>query len=163
MKVELATHMVRTDATDDSLRALATAIQDYSRLFAPRAACTFSDLDTYIELLASTEVTSSKEVIQSLLEFSETMRKGSASPKEGESISNKERQSKLRSYIFATKLNHKLLSVHMDFQDRWLPDWSELVTEWQATLSLSSSNEGEEVGAATVLISLYARFGNGIA
>lgn len=155
MKVEIAAHRVRTETTNDGhVRALATTIQDYSQLFAPRAACTFSDLDTYIELLARTNVPSTNAVIQSLLDFSEKMRKGNSSSKEGENVSNKERQSKLRSYIFATKLNHKLISIHKDFEDRWLPNWSKLVNEWQTTLSLSSSNEGEEVGPSMIFIRL---------
>jgi tetratricopeptide (TPR) repeat protein len=146
MIVELAAHMVRSNASDESLRGLATAIQSYSELFASRAASAFSDLQAYLELLLDTKLAASKEVAESLLEFSDSMRKANSSPKEGQDINNKERQSRLRAYILATKINHKLLAVHLDLQDRWLPDWPELVTEWQATLSMSSSNEGEAVG-----------------
>ena len=145
MKVELVAHLVRTNGTDESVNALAAVIQEYGELFCPRAVCAFSDLESYVELVASSEVPTTKTAIESLLRFSETIRKANMSPNEGDNVSNKERQSRLRSYIFAIKMNHKLLALHTDFQDRWLPEWSELVTEWQATLSLSSSNDGEEV------------------
>jgi hypothetical protein len=86
-----------------------------------------------------------------LLEFAESLRKASMTHEnnggakdvgEGDS---KERQSKLRAYIFAIKLTHKLLSVRKTGVVELLPDWTEIVREWQATLLLSSSNEGEEV------------------
>jgi hypothetical protein len=152
MMVELAAHQVRILSDDDSLRALAAAIQSYSELFAPRAACAFSDLETYIDLLLSASSSSSHEVVQNLLELADTMRKGNDSQHEGEEISNKERQTKLRAYTFALKVNHTVLSKYADLVEKWLPEWTELVTGWQASLSLASSNEGEEVSSFTKLV-----------
>ena len=147
MQVELAAHMVRSNPTSQSLQAFGKAIEEYSQLFAPRAACTFSDLDTYVDLLISTEIPTKNEVIKTLLKFSSEMRKGNASPEDLGSINNKERQLRLRSYIFAIKLAYKLVSKASEFQDEFMPDLTELVAEWRESMSLSSSNEGEEVSS----------------
>jgi tetratricopeptide (TPR) repeat protein len=145
MKVELVAHAVRSNAnanatTPDLLDILSSAIQTYAELFAPRASCTFSDLETYIELLVTSETPIS--TLESLLQFADSMRLNNVS---NESNNNKERQSKLRAYIFAARVSHKILAKHVELQAKWMPNWKDLVTEWQTSLSLSSSNEGEEV------------------
>jgi tetratricopeptide (TPR) repeat protein len=145
MKVELAAHSFRSKPTDSSLQDLATAIESYGKLFASRVSCAFSDLEAYIELLLDIDIQSNKGHVESLLDFSHDLRKSNTPSEPKEEDNNKERQKHLRAYIFAAKLNHKLLSVHVDFQEKYLVDWTELVIEWEKTLSLSSSNEGEEV------------------
>ena len=123
-------------------------------MFAPRANCAFSDLDAYVEQFATATTmigTTTTEVVESLLKFAETMRESNKSPpKNNDSTTtpianNKERQTKLRAYIFSVKLTFKLLVNRVELQGRWLPDWRELVTEWQESRTMSSSNEGEEV------------------
>jgi tetratricopeptide (TPR) repeat protein len=141
MKVELAAHAVRSDdTTPDLLDILSSAIQTYAELFAPRASCAFSDLETYIELLSTSETPIS--TLETLLYFADSMRLNNVS---NEGNNNKERQSKLRAYIFAARVAHKILAEHVELQAKWMPNWKDLVTEWQTSLSLSSSNEGEEV------------------
>ena len=143
MKVELAANRLKRQKTEDSLQAMAAAIQSYAEIFAPRASCAFSDLEGYIEQMMETAVANYNEITESLLKFARTMRESSKSRKE--STNNKERQAKLRAYIFAVKLNFKLLVTNVALQDYWLPDGKELVTEWQESLALSASNEGEVV------------------
>jgi tetratricopeptide (TPR) repeat protein len=149
MKVELVAHALRTNATTpDLLDILSSAIQTYAELFAPRASCTFSDLETYIELLVTSETPIS--ALETLLKFADSMRLNNVS---NESNNNKERQSKLRAYIFAARVAHKILATHVELQAQWMPNWKDLVTEWQMSLSLSSSNEGEEVGGLFLVLS----------
>jgi tetratricopeptide (TPR) repeat protein len=111
-------------------------------------ACTFSDLETYIELLVTSETPIS--ALETLLKFADSMRLNNVS---NESNNNKERQSKLRAYIFAARVAHKILATHVELQAQWMPNWKDLVTEWQMSLSLSSSNEGEEVGGLFLVLS----------
>jgi tetratricopeptide (TPR) repeat protein len=150
MSVEIATENARRKTSKDALREVGSTIQKYAEIFAYCAACTFSDLEHYVNMLLRTDEEAAREVIVSLLEFADALRqKNKSSPTtEGGSadgLRNKERQSKLRAYIFAVKLTHKLVSSRKELADRFLPDWTELVAEWRSTLSLSSSNEGEEV------------------
>jgi N-terminal acetyltransferase B complex non-catalytic subunit len=149
MKVELVAHSIRQtetqETTKESIQALVDAIHAYAELFARRASCAFSDLEGYLELLLleKTAIACKVEIIESLLEFAEKMRLSQTFKFEQED-NNKERQSKLRAYIFAARMTHKFLSKHADLQNRWMPNWNELVTEWQTSLTMSSSNEGEE-------------------
>ena len=147
MKVELAAHTVRCNSNGQTIKALSSSIQNYSQLFSSKAACAFSDVESYFELLLfTTDTDVGKDVVEDLLQFSKTLRSNNGAPPDNENeSSNKERQSRLRTYIFATKMNHKILAKQTDLQEEWLPDWTELVKEWKSTLSMSSSNEGEEV------------------
>ena len=141
MKVESVAHAVRSNATTPNLLdILSSAIQTYAELFATQATCTFSDLESYIELLLTSKTPI--PTLESLLQFADSMRLNNVS---NESNNNKERQSKLRAYIFAARVAHKILAKHVELQAKWMPNWKDLVTEWQTSLSLSSSNEGEEV------------------
>jgi hypothetical protein len=156
MSVEIGMEQVRRNASDEAVRELGSSIQKYAEIFAHRAACAFGDLEHYVNMLLRTNEEATKDVIVSLLEFAETLRQKSATSSQAESssgdgISNKERHSKLLAYIFAVKLTHKVISSRREFADRFLPDWVELVSEWRATLSLSSSNEGEEVSGFKIL------------
>lgn len=146
MKVELAAHAVRCNPNGETIKALSSSIQNYGHLFSSKAACAFSDVEAYIELLLlSTDLDKRKEVAQDVLQFSKKLRSENGAPPDNDNeISNKDRQARLRTYIFATKVNHKILAKNADHQDEWLPDWTELVKEWKSTLSMSSSNEGEE-------------------
>ena len=154
MKAELAAHFVRANPSVESLQRLASSIESYGTLFASRASCAFSDLEIYIELLLNHEMESSKDVVSKILQFADNMRKDNASPEGGAVSNNKERQSRLRAYIFAVKLNQMLLAAHIDLQDQYLVDSTELVSEWEKTLSLSSSNEGEEVNIFCLALNL---------
>jgi len=145
MKVELEAHTLRMNPDDASLSALSSSIQEYSKLFSSRAVCAFSDLESYLELILATDTDGTKTVVEDLLKFAQSLRAANTAPSEDSICSNKERQSRLRAYIFAVKFSHMLLAKHLDLQDTWLPDLTELVTEWKETLSMSSSNEGEEV------------------
>jgi tetratricopeptide (TPR) repeat protein len=155
MKVELEADKLRGNPSGDSLAALSSSIQEYSQLFASRAVCAFSDLEAFIELTLSTKIDTSKQVIEDLLQFAQTLRSSNASAQGGDSYSNKERQSRLRAYIFGVKLNHKILADYVDLQAQWLPEWTELVTEWKSTLAMDSSTEGEEVSCDFVPRMLY--------
>lgn len=153
MEVELAAHSFRSKPTEASLQELATSIVSYAQLFASRVSCAYSDLDAYIELLLKTDAQLNDKSVRSLLGFAEDLRKRNAPSIPLQEESNKEKQKRLRAYIFASKLNHKLLSFRFDLQEEYLVDWKELVVEWEQTLSLSSSNEGEEVRTQLVFLS----------
>lgn len=142
MKVELAAHSFRSEPKDTSLQSLASAIERFGTLFSSRASCAFSDLEVYVELLVTKETQSCKNILRSLLDFAENLRTTNSYLKKSNEIENsKERLSCLRAFIFATKLNHKLLSFLEDLHDRYLIDCAELVVEWEMTLSLSPSSE----------------------
>lgn len=135
--VEIAAEELRKDSTDDNLRALGSAMEQYATIFAGRANCTITDVDQYIKILLSHEDGSSdRKVTISLLDFAESLRKNNAS-NGATGDDRKEYLSKLRAYIFAAKLTHKLLSPNKDLCDKYLPDWVELVEEWKVSLSLS--------------------------
>lgn len=151
MIVEIATEQLRKDFTDKNLWAVGSAIQQYAITFGHRANCTITDLDPYLSVLLGHEnsgrdngddSSSGRNVTISLLQFAETLRKSNASNgAASDDCDKKENLAKLRAYIFAVKLTHKLLSSNKDLADKYLPDWIEIVKEWKATFSL---NEGEE-------------------
>jgi tetratricopeptide (TPR) repeat protein len=150
MLIELAAEKVRKSATEEAVKEYGNAIRDFATAFAHRALCVYSDLEMYLNLLLRTDDDAARQATVRLLEFAETMRTDNSTAKENggdenSTLSNRERQSKIRAYIFAIKLTHKLLSARNDLVQRFLPDWVDIVFEWRATLSLSSSNEGEEV------------------
>jgi tetratricopeptide (TPR) repeat protein len=147
--VEIATKELQQNSTDENLRALGSTIQQYAENFAHRAKCTIMDLDQYLNVVLSHEKSDTdigdkpsggRNVTISLLQFAESLRKSNAF--DGTDSDKKKCRSNLRAYIFAVKLTHKLLSSNKDLTDKHLPDWTEIVKEWKATLSL---NEGEEV------------------
>lgn len=152
MLIEIEVENLRQSMTDIALRELGDAIRQYADIFAHRANCAFTDLDHYLSIVIRSETNSSnKNVTISLLEFAESLRRSNttsgniADAKEAVCGTNKERQAKLRAYIFALKVTHKIITANTDLAENYLPNWIEIVREWQATLSLSSSNEGEEV------------------
>ena len=156
MKVELMAHPLRSMTaevvSDDAMKTLSKAIQTYANLFAHRASCTYSDIEPYIELMVSCSFTSN-DTIQDLLTWATSLLESNESfrIKEGNGISNKERQSRLRTYIFAMRVLHKVLSKRIDLQSQFLPNVSNMIQEWKASLSLLSSNEGEEVSKTILL------------
>lgn len=140
MKVELAAHLVRCNATDDANRSLQLAIQEYSALFAHRAVCAFSDLESYVQLLVTS--TDSMNITESLLEYLDTMQTTNLAKENSENLSLKEEQARLRSYIFSIKMKHKILAHHTALQKKWFPDLTEMVNAWKTTLSMEPSNDG---------------------
>lgn len=121
---------------EEHLKALETAIFNYGNQFGSRASCAYSDLAPYIELL----VKASKKKEALLLEWANQMRLENR---------NATDRSMLRSYIFATLVAYKVISMissdECDVADKWLPDWTELVTEWRASQELGTAKEGEDV------------------
>ena len=144
MTVELAADALRSNPSVETIDDLVLAIEDYAEKFAAKAACTFSDLAGYLELLLSFSLSESQSSLEKLLAFLLRMRSDNCSTTGGEITADKVRQARLRVYIFATKLNHKILAAHSSLLDKWLPDWDGLVTEWKASLSMSSVTDGEE-------------------
>jgi N-terminal acetyltransferase B complex non-catalytic subunit len=144
MLVEIVTEKVRKSATPEAIQACAAAIQKYAGIFAPRVSCAFSDLENYVNMIVRSNDEAAMEATVALINFAETLRKSSATAKESDKYTNKERQSKLRAYTFAVKLMHKLLASRPDLCKRYLPDWKELVVEWRTSLSLIPSSGGEE-------------------
>ena len=138
--VEIAAEELRKDSNDENLQALGTSIQQYATIFAHRANCTITDLDQYLDILLSHE---NQDVTVSLLQFAESLRKTNFSNgADNDSCDRKEYVSKLRAYIFAVKLTHKLLFRNKNFVERYLPDWLEIVEEWKASFVLT---DGEKV------------------
>ena len=144
MKVELAAHALRCTPSVETMDDLVLAIEDYAEKFAAKAACTFSDLEGYLDLLLSSSLSESQSSLEKLLTFLLRMRNGSCSSSESEISTDKERQARLRVYIFAAKLNHKILGACSNMLDKWLPNWDGLVAEWKASLSMSTVTDGEE-------------------
>ena len=143
MVVEIAAQKLQKDITEANLQALGIAIQQYAETFARRANCTITDLDQYLNVLLSYERSDVRTITISLLQFAESLRKSNSSyGVASDNCGKKERLSKLRAYIFALKLTHKLVSFNKNLADIYLPDWIDVVKEWKATFSL---NEGEEV------------------
>ncbi|KAG7347212.1 N-acetyltransferase B complex NatB non catalytic subunit [Nitzschia inconspicua] len=148
MRVELAAEKCRRSTSEDSIRCLADAIRSYSEVFASRAACAFADVESYVNVMLRSDVDTASEAIVSLLDFAETLRcanRSKDSAVENELTTNdKERSSKLRAYIFAIKLTHKLVAARKDVESRYLPDWKEIIGEWESSLSIQACNGGEE-------------------
>ena len=186
MKVEVAAAPIRElqnarekgeelPVSNEIFQNLISAIQVFAEKFAPRAPCTYTDLSEYIELLlfAALEVKNieDKDIVQalveSMLEWAAGMLKGSATSS-SQSLSStsdeiagnttKERREKLRTHIFAARVTHKILSVYVGLQDRFLPNLKDLVNEWQASLTINSSNEGEEVSSVPLCFMIIFRF-----
>lgn len=143
MKVELASRRVQQNATSEAYQRLASSMIEYAYVFARRANCALSDLDLYLNRVLRSNEDEARDALVSLLEFAESLRKLNTS-KTDDDIDNKERRYRLRAYIFSVKLTHRVLSVHPDLFDRFLPDWKEIVSEWRATLSLPISDEVKE-------------------
>ncbi len=136
--LEIAAEVLRRDSNDENLRAFGAAIEQYATIFAPRAKCTMTDLDQYIDILLSHP---NREVSSSLLQFAKSLRESNASNGAADTSDKKEYLSKLRAYIFALKLTHKLLIPNKDLMDQYLPDWKEIVEEWKLSLSFQDDEE----------------------
>lgn len=148
--VEIAIENVRKSATTEAILAFGDSIQKYAETFAPRLACAYSDLETYVSMMLRTNEEAAMKATAALLEFAEKLRKDNATANSVENgghheLTNKERQSKLRAYTFAVKLTHQLVASRSDLSERYLPDWKEMLEEWRTSLSLIPSSGGEEV------------------
>jgi tetratricopeptide (TPR) repeat protein len=161
MRVEFAEGKLRSGSTEEAIRSFGGAIRSYIEIFASRAACTFSDLEKYVNTILRMDDETANEIVLSLLELAQTMRcdsKSDTSRDDDATASDKKRQSKLRTYIFAIKLTHKLLAVRKDLIPRFLPDWKEIIAEWRVSLTILPSSGGEEVSppiadVATIILS----------
>jgi tetratricopeptide (TPR) repeat protein len=123
----------------EGLSELQDTIVQYGSVFATRASCAYSDLAPYIEqlLVESPQEESSK----SLLEWAASQLLLQHDQK-GEMD-----RSQLRSYIFAIQVTYKILSIlnHDTLNNKFLPDWMDLVNNWRASQKLGTSKEGEGV------------------
>jgi len=119
----------------EDLESLQSAIVDYGNAFGPRASCAYSDLVPYIELLVK-----ASNDDQSLLEWANQFRL------DNQSVTDR---AMLRSYIFAIQVTYKVLSMLKtdSMNEKWLPEWEELVTQWRASQKLGTAKEGEDVRA----------------
>ena len=149
--LEIAAEELRRNSNDENLRTFGAAIQEYATIFAPRAKCTMTDLDQYIDILLSQK---NRDVSSSLLRFAESLRKSNASNGAADTSDKKAYLSKLRAYIFAVKLTHKLLIPNKDLIDEYLPDWKEIVEEWKTSLSFQDGEEQRELKPGDDLVLL---------
>eukprot|EP00537_Pseudo-nitzschia_pungens_P001776 CAMPEP_0172369888 /NCGR_PEP_ID=MMETSP1060-20121228/35085_1 /TAXON_ID=37318 /ORGANISM="Pseudo-nitzschia pungens, Strain cf. cingulata" /LENGTH=1118 /DNA_ID=CAMNT_0013094977 /DNA_START=142 /DNA_END=3498 /DNA_ORIENTATION=- len=148
MLLEIAKENFRKDSTDGNLQALGSAVQQYAEIFAHRANSTITDLDHYLTIILRQSTTTGRDITVSLLDFTESLRKSNSSigATAGEDYCKKEHKRKLTAFIFSLKLCHRLLSVNNDLAEKYLPDWVEIIKEWQATFSLSEGNqEGQQI------------------
>jgi hypothetical protein len=149
MRVDIAADKIRSNFSDTAIRSFGIAIRVYAEVFASRAACCFSDLEKYLNVIVRTNVEAASEVIVDLLDFAEKTRVSNQTAElvNGNEVqwSNNERQSKLRAYTFALKLTHKLLASRHDLVGRYLPDWRDIVSEWKSSTSITPSISGEAV------------------
>jgi hypothetical protein len=137
---ELASLKIRNDTettTAEGWSELQDVIIQYGSVFGEQVSCAFSDLAPYIELL----VVESQEASESLLEWAAAGQ-----------ILQHDRQgemdrSQLRSYIFAIQVTYKILCIRNNdiLNNKFLPDWTDLVHHWRASQKLGTSKEGEGV------------------
>jgi tetratricopeptide (TPR) repeat protein len=180
MKVELVALSIRTSrnlsddqsgeqqqqpAPHESIESLCKAIQVFANHFATKSPCAFSDLNPYLELvLESTRQegeNSGVAMIEALLEWGTTLLcqcSSSSTTNSDAPTSTGDPRSKLRGYIFAARFIHKLLSKFVTLQDRFLPNWTDLVKEWQMSLTLSSAKEGEVASVKCDALSIMLLF-----
>eukprot|EP00934_Nitzschia_sp_Nitz4_P008150 Nitzschia sp. Nitz4//scaffold39_size137210//103503//107005//NITZ4_003215-RA/size137210-augustus-gene-0.185-mRNA-1//1//CDS//3329550431//8140//frame0 len=147
MKVGMAARKVRDDGklNSDLVQSLEQAIETYSDVFGRRAACAFSDLEEYVALLTEFDSKPTGGPVEKLLRYVDNMEKANI-PSEGSdgSIALKERQARLRGYIFSIKMKHKLVGVYGMEQEeaKWFPSWTKMVEEWKETLPMDIVPEG---------------------
>ena len=137
----------------EAILKLGKAIVDYANIFASEASCCFFDLRTYVELFAKTchmmrQDTAAWDELRRVLNWAT---EANASNQHERSINEtKERRKRLRAYIFSIQLTFGILSEikKCDAQsksncfislERFLPDLSAIVGEWQNSLDLGSN------------------------
>jgi hypothetical protein len=131
---ELAAIRIRhaKETNQQALSDLQDAIVQYGSVFCAQSSCAYSDLTPYIEILGTAQESS-----ESLLGWAGKlfMEKGDMD------------RSWLRKHIFAIQVTYKVLASlnNNDLNQKWLPDWRELVKKWRASQKLGTSKEGEGV------------------
>lgn len=147
MKVELQARDAKNDRNIDNMTRLAQRIEEYGTVFGPRAACAFSDIVPYIDVLCSDG--DATAVVGTLAAFATKLQNDNKCGLEALAIGKKERQTRLRAYTFAVKLSHKLVAECTDHQLECLPSMVELLTEYKGTHSLSTATNDEVVRIMT--------------
>lgn len=134
------------NASSQQVAALQAAIVEYATAFASRASCAYSDVAPYIELLVKA---SDKSDCKSMLKWARQLQS------ENQSVSDR---SMLRSYIFAVQVTFQILRLLNDttVNEEWLPEWTELVTQWSASQTLGTAKDGENVGAVRLQMSVVS-------
>ena len=118
MKLELA-------AFADSQAALIAAIQEYGNDMASKASSVFSDIDRYLNRV-------NREGANTLLDWADALMASGSQPDATSSNCPKVQQKALKTYIFATQVNFKIISLFTkDYRDR-LPNWRSILAVWDA-------------------------------
>lgn len=155
MKVELAANALRCKRNQVSVQSLAEAIVTYGTAFGRRASCAFSDLESYIDVLLQSDDDNSGAKV--LLMFSINMKKRYLpQPEVADMNANIDARPNLRAYIFAEKLNQKLLAFSKEYCDLSAADWTKLLAGWKNSVVLLESDGGEKV--STRVIEKFAGF-----
>jgi hypothetical protein len=135
MKVEIAAERLRrADSSAGScVDDLVEAIVAYATMFAPRAACTFSDLLPYVELVLRRDAPGddgTSHISPSRRKLLEWVREFGTIPT---STDAKTRRQELRTYIFSAQLVYKLVAdVTSDVRQLWIPRWVDILSVWKS-------------------------------
>ena len=150
------------------LRELGKSIIDYGTVFAPRASCCFHDLRKYISLFASVchqlkgESSGCWGQLVTVLDWAKSLRDDNCF--QADIIDAKMRRKSLRAYIFSVQITLGIMSVLQKCDEdtgvtgsatecfaSYVPTVDEMVTEWQRSLDLGSSNPKDDGGQKEVM------------
>jgi hypothetical protein len=134
MRVEIAAERLRrTDSSGSGVDDLVGALITYATMFAPRSACTFSDLLPYVELVLQRDAggdDNAARVTPARQRILEWLREFGSSPR---STDAKIRRRELRTYIFSTQLLYKLVAdSSSDVRQLWIPRWVDILSVWKS-------------------------------
>jgi N-terminal acetyltransferase B complex non-catalytic subunit len=144
MRVEIAAERFRRDA-GCHLDKLVQEIVSYGARFAPRAACTFSDLLPYVDILmkdgpSKDDTAPHVYPRDTLLEWIQTI---AAPPSSSDA---KARREELRTFIFSSQMRYRLVSgVSDEVRLKWMPNWVELLSVWKAFQDFDTVTDDEQV------------------
>jgi hypothetical protein len=112
---------------------LVEATITYGTMFAPRSACTFTDLAPYVELVLPRDTAgddNAARVSPARRKLLEWLREFGTSPRSADA---KIRRRELRTYIFSTQLMYKLVaSSSSDVRQLWIPAWVDILSVWKS-------------------------------
>jgi tetratricopeptide (TPR) repeat protein len=140
MRVEVAAERFRTRSCCDP-DELVQEIVSYGTRFSSQAACTFSDVLPYVDLLLlDTDASRQLSSRDTLLEWTREL---GAPPS---SSDPKERRKELRTYIFSTQMCYKLVTdAPVELRREWIPHWVAVLSVWKSFQPFDRVTEDDQV------------------
>ena len=130
-----------------SLEDLAGNVKEYGNTFCSGASCTFSDIESLLELIADSGNTAS---LESLFDWADGLR---ASNSQGE---GEEDRAKLRSFIFAVQVLQKL---GKKVPEKQMPTWQSLAKAWTAFPAKQGAQKENQPSDELVLLAVEEMLG----